>query len=167
MLEAAATSDRHAELILATGNDDRIVYDLGSFFTFSVGAEQRTVKYDAGLLGHFATDTRAAVRWSSAVRASRDGAAWSTPVPEREFACYVNACNAALFDAHGSFENSVWGVKRRLCTLGLLQAPWCLHESGRPGLHQAQLRAYGALSELSDAEWLAAELDCMKREIGV
>ncbi|KPK62358.1 MAG: hypothetical protein AMK73_06210 [Planctomycetes bacterium SM23_32] len=167
MLEAAARSARRADLVLASGNDDRIVADLGGRFPFNVDGNEVVASYAAGLLGHFATDTHAAVQWSEAVRASRDGAQWRLPVGEKELAHLVNMCNGALFDALGNFENSVWGVKCRLTQLGLLEAPHCFRESGRAGLDEAIARAYAAHAVLNDDAWLAENLDELKREAGV
>ncbi len=167
MLEAAARSPRREELVLVTGNDDRIVADLGGRFPFRVEGRQVVMRYRAGLLGHFATDTHAAAGWASAVMAARDGAAWTLPVGEKELAHLVNVCNGALFDALGGFENSVWGVKCRLAQLGLLPAPYCFHESGRPGQADAIRAAYAAHPLLNDDEYLAGRLDEMKGEVGV
>jgi len=167
MLEAAARSPRLGELTLATGNDDRIVHDLGGLFPFDVGGKRVTVSYRAGLLGHFATDTRAAVHWASAVMAARDGAEWTLPLPERELAHLVNMCNCALFDALHDFENSVWGVKCRLTQLGLLPAPHCFHERGRPGQAEAIRAAYARHPLLNDEEFLRERLADMKREVGL
>ena len=164
MLEAAARSGRRGELVLATGNDDRIVRDLGGLFPFRVGGREVVMHYDAGLLGHFATDTRAAASWASAVMAVRDGAAWALPLPEPALAHLVNMCNGALFDALHDFENSVWGVKARLTQLGLLPAPHCFREAGRTGLPEAIRAAYAAHAVLSDGDFIAEHLDEWKRE---
>ena len=167
MLEAAARSPRADELVLATGNDDRICADLGGLFPFQVDGEERVMTYDAGLCGHFATDTRAAVRWVNAVIDHREGAEWSLPVSKPRLAHMVNMCNGALFDALNNFKNSVWGVKRRLTALGLLPAPYCYHEAGRRGMHARLSRAYGAHPVLNDANFLRRTLDDMKREVGL
>ncbi len=167
MLEAAARSPRRGELVLASGNDDRIVADLGGRFPFRVGGGQVSMHYSAGLLGHFATDTHAAVEWSAAVMAARDGARWSLPVGQSELAHMVNMCNGALFDALGGFENSVWGVKCRLTQLGLLPAPHCFNESGRAGLAEAIRRAYAAHLVLSDKYYVADRMAELKREAGL
>ncbi len=167
MLEAAARSPRRDRLILATGNDDRIVADLGGRFPFDVKGEQVTMSYAAGLLGHFATDTRAAVRWAGAVVDAREGDESRLPAPLCELAHCVNMSNGALFDALGDFENSVWGVKRRLTQLGLLAGPWCLHESGRPGQAEAIEAAYEAHPFLSDREFVRENLSDWKREVGL
>jgi len=167
MLEAAANSPRRNELVLVTGNDDRIVSDLGGTFPFRVGGEVVTMAYAGGLLGHFATDTFAAVRWAGAVLDARAGKPWQLPVPEKALAHMVNLCNGALFDARNDFANSVWGVKYRLTSLGLLPGPWCLHEKGRKGLAQEIDRAYGVDPVVSDAAVLSEHLFAMKREVGL
>ena len=167
MLEAAARSTRRDKLVMATGNDDRIVSDLGGVFPYDVDVGAVRMTYSAGLLGHFATDTHAAVRWAQKVVASREGADWDLAIPQNELAHLVNMCNGALFDALGSFENSVWGVKRRLAALGLLPGPTCFHEAGRPGQPEAISRAYAAHPALNDEQFLAENLDGMKREVGL
>lgn len=167
MLEAAARSGRRDELVMATGNDDRIVSDLGGRFPFRVGGQEVMMRYHAGLLGHFATDTHAAVEWGWTVMDARDGGKWTLPIREKELAHLVNMCNGALFDALGNFENSVWGVKCRLTQLGLLPAPHCFHESGRPGQAEAIRAAYSAHPLLSDEEYLAEHLAEIKREVGL
>lgn len=167
MLAAAARSPRRADLVLATGNDDRIVHDLGGLFPFRVGGREVVLRYYAGLLGHFATDTHAAAEWSSAVTAARDSSAPALPQSERRLAHLVNLCNGALFDALGGFENSVWGVKCRLSQLGLLEAPWCYHESGRAGQAEAIRAAYHACPLLNDDRWVAEHLDQWRRELGM
>ena len=167
MLEAAARSPRREELTLLTGNDDRIVADLAGQFAFGRGDACITVHHAGGLLGHFATDTGATVRWVEAVLRHRQGAAWSFGLPIGDLAHAVNRCNMALFDALGNFENSVWGVKYRLYRLGLLPGAWCRHEHGRPGQAEAIDRVYGEYPELCDDEWLASELADMKNLLGI
>jgi len=167
MLGAAARSGRAEELVLATGNDDRIVSDLGGLFPFQVGGRAVVLRYHAGLLGHFATDTRAAAAWSLAVVRAREGGEWSLPVPERQLGHLVNMRNGAIFDALHDFENSVWGVKCRLSGLGLLPGPHCSKESGRPGQAEAIRDAYGAHPVLSDERFVADHLAGWKREVGL
>ena len=167
LLEAAASSKRRNELVLVTGNDDRIVADLGGVFPFQVGSETVTMGYSGGLLGHFATDTHSAVHWSGAVLEAKEGKGWRLPIPEKELAHVVSVCNGALFDAKNDFANSVWGVKYRLFSLGLLPGPYCFHEDGRKGLSQEIDRAYGFHPVLSDREFLSENLEHMKREAGI
>lgn len=167
MLEAAANSKRREELVLVTGNDDRIVSDLGGVFPFQVGSDTVKLGYSGGLLGHFATDTHAAVSWSRAVLDARDGKEWELAVPERELAHIVNMCNGALFDARNDFANSVWGVKYRLSSMGLLPGPYCFHEIGRKGLAEEIDQAYGIHPVISDSEFLSENLVNMRHEVGL
>jgi hypothetical protein len=167
MLEAAANSKRRDELVLVTGNDDRIVSDLGGVFPFDVGDHVVKMGYVGGLLGHFATDTFSAVRWAGAVLDAKKGKAWDLAVPERELAHIVNMCNGALFDAKNDFANSVWGVKYRLTSLGLLPGPFCFHEKGRKGLAIEIDKAYSFHPLISDRDFLANNLNDMKREVGI
>jgi hypothetical protein len=167
MLEAAARSPRRKELVLVTGNDDRIVADLGGSFPFKAGRRTVMMGYAGGLLGHFATDTHAAVQWSGAVLAAKAGKRWRLAVSEKELAHIVNMCNGALFDARMDFANSVWGVKYRLASLGLLPGPYCFHEHGRTGLAEEIDRAYGYHPVISDRKFLSETLASMKREIGL
>jgi hypothetical protein len=167
MLEAAANSKRRKKLVLVTGNDDRIVSDLGGVFPFKIGAKIVKVRYSGGLLGHFATDTSSAVKWSGAVLRAREGKGWDLAVPEKELAHIVNMCNGALFDAKTDFANSVWGVKYRLYSLGLLPGPYCFHENGRNGLAEEIDRAYSFNPVISDRGFLSQNLKNMKREVGI
>jgi hypothetical protein len=165
MLEAAANSRRRDKLVLVTGNDDRIVSDLGGVFPFRVRSKLVKVGYSGGLLGHFATDTYSAVKWSGAVLKAKEGKKWKLAVSERALAHMVNMCNGALFDATNDFANSVWGVKYRLYSLGLLPGPYCFHENGRKGLADEIDRAYGFHPVISDRKFLSENLRKMKREV--
>ena len=167
MLEAAAHSARSKDLVMVTGNDDRIVADLGGCFPFKVGRRTVTMHYAGGLLGHFATDTHAAVGWAGAVLAGKQGKRWRLAVSEKELAHIVNMCNGALFDARMDFANSVWGVKYRLTSLGLLPGPHCFHENGRSGLAEEIDRAYGYHPVISDRAFVSENLASMKREVGL
>jgi len=168
MLEAAALSERKEALILFTGNDDRIVADLNGEFIFKGEQEGRkSIRYNGGLLGHFATDTHAAVQWVSNLLISGKTGKWDFPISKEALAHAVNHCNMALFDALGNFENSVWGVKYRLTSLGLLPGPYCQTETGRQG-QQAEIdRIYGTYPELTDDEFVHENIDWMKKEIGI
>ncbi len=167
MLEAAAKSPRKNQLILFTGNDDRIVSDLSGSYNYQVDQRTETVEYQGGLLGHFATDTRAAVNWFQAIRQKKEKCIWEFPLTSKELAHGVNRCNMALFDALGNFENSVWGVKYRLFSLGLLPGPYCAHEQGRPGQDQAIDMVYSEYETLNDHQFVAENLEWMKKEVGL
>lgn len=167
MLEAAAKSAKKESLTILTGNDDRIVADLLGGYSFYKASEKRQIRYNGGLLGHFATDTHAVVRWVNAILKARVEEDWNFSLSMDELSHAVNHCNMALFDALGNFENSVWGVKYRLTKLGLLAAPYCYAEKGRPGQAEAIDRIYGAYPALCDELFLEENLQDMKKEVGL
>lgn len=166
-LEAAASSRRRAQLTLVTGNDDHIVGDLMRNYTF----KGHTICFEGGLLGHYATDTHAAVRWTQAARDYRVGTGkWPYDVPVTQVLDAVTLCNMALFDAFPNcFRNGTWGVKYRLVSLGLLEGPWCFEQKGDDsikavidGRYDGEYRAV-----VSDREYVRDNLAAWKREVGV
>jgi hypothetical protein len=167
MLEAAARSPRKEFLTLLTGNDDRIVDDLMGEYAFETEGEKSVVQYHGGLLGHLATDTHAAVKWVQKILDNRKTGYWDFCLSEKALAHAVNRCNMALFDALGNFENSVWGVKYRLTSLGLLPAPNCFAETGRSGQAEAIDRVYREYPEITDHEFLRENLESFKKEVGI
>jgi hypothetical protein len=167
MLEAGAISSRKDDLFMLTGNDDRIVTDLLGEFDFNSNKEDTSIQYNGGLLGHFATDTHAVVQWVTKILNSRQSNSWDFPLSKEALAHAVNQCNMVLFDALGNFENSVWGVKYRLASMGLLPGPYCAHESGRKGQDEAIDHVYGNYPMLTDHTFLDEYLDWMKKEAGI
>ena len=167
MLEAAATSQNLSSLSLYTGNDDRIVSDLLGEYSFTTDNKTISVQYDGGLLGHFATDTHAVVGWVNSILQKRKTCEWSFELSEKELSHAVNRCNSVLFDALGNFENSVWGVKYRLTSLGLLPAPICESETGRKGQAENIDKVYGEYPMLCDNDFVKENIDWMKKEVGI
>ena len=167
MLKAAANSSRKNELVMLTGNDDRIVADLFGEYSFHGIRGDQSIRYQGGLLGHFATDTYAANQWVTKILNSRHSDSWSFPLTKEALAHAVNHCNMVLFDALGNFENAVWGVKYRLASMGLLPGPYCAHESGRSGQAEAIDRVYAKYPMLTDRDFINKHLSWMKREIGI
>ncbi len=167
MMEAAARSERSEQLVMLTGNDDRIVTDLLGQFTFTGDSGVQRIQYNGGLLGHFATDTRAVVKWVTEIMQFRETGIWNFPMSWEELTHVVNHCNMVLFDAMGNFENSVWGVKYRLASSGLLPGPYCAHEKGRKDQGLAIDKVYGNYPLLTDTNFLEENLDWMKKEAGV
>ena len=167
MLNAAANSERKDRLVLLTGNDDRIVTDLLGEFAFHSDQGTPTIQYSGGLLGHFATDTHAVVNWVTRILNSRATGNWDFPLSKETLTHAVNHCNMVLFDALGNFENSVWGVKYRLASQGLLPGPYCAHEKGRQGQAAAINDVYGNYPMLTDSQFLEENLDWMKKEVGI
>jgi len=167
MLEAAAKSKRPEELILFTGNDDRIVADLLGDFPFHTDKGQVSINYQGGLLGHWATDTRAVTNWFQVIKEYRNTGDWSFDLSPTELAHAVNRCNMVLFDAINNFKNSVWGVKYRLSSLGLLPGPYCMHESGSDTQARQIDQVYSEYPSLCDDQYLKGQLPVLKKEVGI
>ncbi|MBW7995520.1 MAG: hypothetical protein FVQ81_02890 [Candidatus Glassbacteria bacterium] len=186
MMHAAVTSQRLDELVMVTGNDDYIVGDLLKTW-YDPEDKSRSLRFSAGLLGHFASDTRAAVRMVRRVKKHRDddhpaGDPWPGEAMV-ELAGAVSAMNYAVFDTAelpGSppFECCVIGVEYRLRKLGLMFEETDIRwlgpddtvrlETGRPGLwHEIDI-AYSARPELTDDDWLDAEkIQLWKNELRI
>jgi len=167
MLEAAAKSHRKEFLTLLTGNDDRIVDDLMGEYGFEKNVKKSVVQYQGGLLGHLATDTHAAVKWVQHILDKRKTGKWDFMLSEKALTNAINRCNMALFDALENFENSVWGVKHRLTSLGLLPGPFCYFETGRSGQAEAIDKVYREYPEITDLKFLRENLESMKKEVGI
>ncbi len=120
VIEAVAESGRAQELALYTGNDDAIVYDLLTPYSFNVGGEQIRLHIVGGLLGQWACWTRAAVRLFEQVRAIRDMNA-AVPPELLDVGAQFTLANRAIFDVHHNFKGCIPGVSYVLHRQGLLE----------------------------------------------
>jgi hypothetical protein len=109
---------------LYTGNDDHIVLDLVSPFTFMRDGQPVTVRIQGGLLGHWSVWTRAAVQLLQRIHAAVD--AGQVPLELLALDSQVTDCNAALFDVANDFHGCIAGCHEVLRQQGLLQGIWCL-----------------------------------------
>ncbi len=186
MMRAAVTSPRLDELVMVTGNDDYIVGDLLKTW-YDPADKSRSLRFSAGLLGHFASDTHAAVKMVRKVKQYRDAGARagrSRPSDEiLKLAGAVTAMNHALFDTAelpGSppFECCVIGVEHRLRHLGVIYERTDIRwfgpdgalrlETGRPGLEEEIALAYCSRPELSDDSFVnPARIQRWKQEMGI
>ena len=166
-LEAAALSKNRKKLTIMSGNDDHIVGDLMRDYTFA----GKKVTIDGGLLGHYATDTHAAVKWTAAVRNLKAGKKnWPYKISVNRLLDAVTLCNMALFDAFpNNFKNSIWGVKSRLTSLGLLISPECFKEKGYTALKKEISKRYEGefKSIVSDREYIRKNITGWKKEAGL
>lgn len=148
---ALAESGRNTEVALYTGNDDAILSDLLTPFTYSVGGETIQVRFRGGLLGHWAVWTRTAVQiFEQIQRIVRSGA----PIPPDilGLASEITDANAAFFDAANGFRGCIPGINEVLARQGLLAGRWCLDPAEDLSPGQAQdidrvIRAYPRLSD--------------------
>ena len=161
VVRAVAESCRSGEIALYTGNDDNIVADLLTEFSFG-GQETDAprLRIAGGLLGQWAVWTREAV---AMLRAIHDQGAAGTLDYGRwlSYNAQMTDANAAVFDSANDFHGCISGVHEVLRRQGLMQGIWCLNpvESLSPGQSEALDRVCRAYPHLTDDEFVAEHLD--------
>lgn len=158
VVRAAIETSRN-DVALYTGNDDAIVADLLTPFTFTHQGRRVTRHIVGGLLGHWGVWTHAAVQLFHQIRGAdlnprirTDG--W-------ELAAAVTDMNAAVFDAAHRFAGCIPGILEVLRRQGLVETNSCLnpHESLSPGQAEELTRVAAAYPALVDDAFVAAHRD--------
>lgn len=156
VLRAVIASGRSDEIALYTGNDDHIVLDLLSSFTY----DRKTVRMVGGLLGHWAVWTQKAVRMHREIQAVIQGSdvvgqQWLVRNGE------VTDMNAAVFDAANNFAGCIPGIHEVLRRQGLMQGRWCLNtkEDLSPGQMDEIERVIARYPHLVDDDFVKENLD--------
>jgi dihydrodipicolinate synthase/N-acetylneuraminate lyase len=161
VLRAVADSGR-TDIALYTGNDDSIVLDLLTAFP-ALGQSARAPRIVGGLLGQWAVWTHRAVEMLEELRETRASATidsrWLTQ------AAALTDANGALFDVRHAFAGSIAGLHEILRRQRLLDGIWCLdpNEGLSPGQLEEIDRVLGAHPELTDDEFVAANVDAWLR----
>ncbi|MBV8514866.1 MAG: dihydrodipicolinate synthase family protein, partial [Acidobacteria bacterium] len=156
VVRAVAESGR--DIALYTGNDDNIVLDLLTPFSFDAKAQPRRVV--GGLLGHWAVWTKRAVELLTLCHnLVEKNLALPTSLVEKSV--QVTDSNAAFFDAANKFAGCIAGLHEVLRRQGLLEGIWCLdpHETLSPGQREEIERVYAAYPELNDDEFVRERRD--------
>lgn len=141
------------DIALYTGNDDNIIADLLTPFSFASGSGKRRW-ISGGLLGQWGVGTKKAVQMLEEIKeARRDpsiGIEWMT----RNAA--LTDYNAALFDVGHSFAGCIPGIHQVLMKQGLLPGTWCLdpHETLSPGQAGEIDRVHRAYPEFADDDFI-------------
>lgn len=151
-VRAVCDSPRREEIALYTGNDDNIIADLLTEFTFEVDGQRVRKRIVGGLLGQWAVWTRAAVLLLERIeRAQHHSDGEELAALLTLGACLTDA-NAAIFDASNAFAGCIPGINEVLRHNGLLAGNWCLdpHEELSPGQGAAITRVHRAYPELND-----------------
>ena len=161
VVRAVEESCRGGEIALYTGNDDNIVADLLTEFSFG-GQETDAppLRITGGLLGQWAVWTREAVAMLRAIHdqgaAGRlDYGHWLT------YNAQMTDANAAVFDSAHDFHGCISGVHEVLRRQGLLEGIWCLNpvESLSPGQSEELDRVCRAYPHLTDDDFVAEHID--------
>lgn len=141
VMRAVAESDRWQQIALLTGNDDAIVQDLLSTYSFPIAGAQRDVRFAGGLLGHWACWTKNAVQLLEQCKELRAGTAAASPTQWTEqlrIGNQVTDMNAAIFDAANDYRGCIAGVHEVLRRQGLLEGTWCLDPDEQLSRGQAE-----------------------------
>jgi len=119
------------DVALYTGNDDSIVADLLTPFTFN----GRTRYIDGGLLGHWGVWTRRATELFDEIRTARKRTQISRHWLEKGAA--ITDANAAIFDPANGFRGCIPGIHEILRRQGLIRSIACLDSEERLSAGQA------------------------------
>lgn len=158
VIRAVAESGR--AIPLYTGNDDNIVMDLVTPFSFSADGEKRELRIAGGLLGHWAVWTHSAAKLlheCHEAAASKAGASEELLRKSIE----VTDTNAVFFDAANHFHGCIPGIHEVLRRQGLLDGLWTLdaNETLSPGQKEEIDRVYAAYPHLNDDDFVRQGLD--------
>lgn len=159
VVRAVAESGR--SIPLYTGNDDNIVMDLLTPYSFSADGEKRELRIVGGLLGHWAVWTRSAAKLLR--ECHETGSDEKDAVPARLLAKNVEVtdANAVFFDAANQFRGCIPGLHEVLRRQGFLEGVWCLdpEEVLSPGQAEEIDRVYAAYPHLNDDAFVREGLD--------
>jgi dihydrodipicolinate synthase/N-acetylneuraminate lyase len=147
------------DIALYTGNDDTIVSDLLTPFTFEHNGKPATRRIVGGLLGHWGVWTHAAVRLFRDIQRAA-----ATPQIDASWlarATAVTDMNAALFDSANQFHGCIPGILEVLRRQGLVQTNHCLNPSEvlSPGQAEELTRVSAAYPDLVDDDFVAQHRD--------
>lgn len=158
VVRAAAESGRE-DIALYTGNDDSIVVDLFTPFTFDRNGQKVTRRIVGGLLGHWGVWTRASVALLDEIKRARTSPNLDAKWLERSIA--VTDMNAVLFDAANGFRGCIPGILEILRRNGLVPSINCLnpHEALSPGQAEELTRVSKAYPDLIDDVFVAEHRD--------
>ncbi|MCC5777522.1 dihydrodipicolinate synthase family protein [Nitratireductor sp. B36] len=155
-----AVIDARAEdrITLYTGNDDHIVADLMTKFTFMRDGAPVSVRIKGGLLGHWSVWTRKAVELLEEIHdrpESRTASEWL------ELDARTTDANGVLFDVANDFAGCIACLHEVLRRQGLLEGTWCLNpeETMGPGQMEELERICRDYPELNDDAFVAANLE--------
>lgn len=154
VVRAVCNSSRGQHIALYTGNDDNIIPDLLTTYTFKVGDKSVSRYFNGGLLGHWAFWTNKAVELLAKVKEHRKSGSNLQALLTDGIA--VTDVNAAAFDPSHHFTGCISGIHEILRRQGLLEGIWCLsdHEALSPGQMEEIDRVYENYPHLNDDQFV-------------
>lgn len=160
VVRAVAESDRYDEIALYTGNDDNIVQDLLTPFTFQINGEPRTLRIVGGLLGQWAVWTKRAVDLLAEIHQITQS---DEDIPQTllQRGVEITDANSVIFDVPHTFAGCIPGIHEILRMQGLLEGIWTLNpqEMLSPGQREEINRIHQAYPMLNDDKFVATHLN--------
>lgn len=112
---AVALTERDDELVLYTGNDDSIIVDLLTPFSFRDDqGNVREIRIKGGLLGQWSAWSKGAVRLFEELKAIQKSGQTEIPLELLTRAAWLTEANGALFDPQNNFAGCIPGVHQAL-----------------------------------------------------
>ena len=160
VMRALANSSRKHEVAMYTGNDDNIVNDLLTTYSFPTPEGNIEIEFKGGLLGHWAVWTQKAVELLARIKAYKNNPDAGLANQLLSHAIAVTDSNAALFDPSHDFHGCISGIHEVLRRQGLLKGIWCINpgESLSPGQKEEIERIYKDYPKLNDDEFVSSFL---------
>ncbi len=147
------------DIALYTGNDDTIVTDLLTPFTFEHQGSPVTRRIVGGLLGHWGVWSHASVQLLETIKEARELEQLDARWLQR--AAAVTDMNAALFDAANGFAGCIPGILEVLRRQGLVPTNLCLNpnEVLSPGQTAELDRVTTAYPDLVDDDFVTTHIE--------
>ena len=161
VLEAVAQSGRRDDIALYTGNDDNILIDLVTRFTFRTRAGRRAAPHRrraAGPVGLLDETGGRAPGGRSRRSAGRGG---PVPMDMLTLAAQMTLANKAIFDADNAFAGCIPGISYVLKRQGLMNHIGTLDPADRlsPGQTEQIDQIIRLYPHLTDDEFVRANRD--------
>ena len=165
VVRAAAMSERSGEITLYTGNDDNIVIDLMTEYSFDKNGKTVKRGFDGGLLGHWSVWTKKAVEIFNRIKEEKGKEAVSKEM--LTLAAQVTDSNGAFFDTANNFSGCIPGLHEVLRRQGLMKNIYCLNPEETLSKGQAEEidRVYRAYPHLNDDKFIADNIEAWKKEL--
>ena len=165
VVRAAALSDRADEITLYTGNDDNIVIDLLTRYSFDKNGVKVEKSFQGGLLGHWSVWTKSAVDIYERIQKAK----YEDKIPADllTLAAEVTDTNSAFFDTAHGFKGCIAGLHEILRRQGLMQNILCL--SDKEVISEGQIeeldRVQKMYPHLNDDAFIKANIEEWKKAI--
>lgn len=165
VVRAAAMSERSGEITLYTGNDDNIVIDLLTEYSFDKNGKTVKRGFDGGLLGHWSVWTKKAVEIFNRIKEEKGKEAVSKEM--LTLAAQVTDSNGAFFDTANNFSGCIPGLHEVLRRQGLMKNIYCLNPEETLSKGQAEEidRVYRTYPHLNDDKFIADNIEAWKKEL--